>query len=54
MCYRQRDLAAELVRHVSVRETDCVQSLQGSLAEKGQEMYDYLSNSEAFLRLITL
>ena len=54
MCYKQRDLAAEVVRHVSVGETDCVQSLQGSLAKKGQEMHDYFSNSEAFLRLIAL
>ena len=57
MCYRMRDLAAELVRHVNGRATDHAQNLQSSLVKKGQEtgqcwLFRGLSEADDFLILL--
>lgn len=57
MCYRMRDLAAELGRHVNGRATDHAQTLQSSLVKKGQEtgqcrLFRGLSEADDFLILL--
>ena len=58
MCYRMRDLAAELVRHVNGKATDHVQNLQSSLVKEVQEtgqwqLFRGLSEADDFLILLS-
>ena len=57
MCYRMRDLAADLVRHVNGKATDHVQNLQSSLVKEVQEtgqwqLFRGLSEADDFLILL--